>query len=92
MVMDAHTHTFYSNSCYGNINAVARVIVAMVTYILLLSYCYYADICAIAIVNYVDYLIPRKFWINVCVCIYGCYASNSYKLVYLVYILYKMIM
>ena len=37
MVMDMHIHRFYSNSCYGNIHAVARVIVAMVMYILLLS-------------------------------------------------------
>ena len=43
MVMDTHIHTFYSNSCYGNIHAVARV-VAMVTYILLLSNCFYGDI------------------------------------------------
>ena len=25
MVMDIHIHIFYSNSCYGNIHAVARV-------------------------------------------------------------------
>ena len=38
-----------------------RVIVALVTYILLLSNCFYGDISAVAILNYVDYLIPRKF-------------------------------
>ena len=61
MEMDTHIHTFSSNSCYGNIHAVARVIVAMVTYILLLSNCFYADIWAVARVNYVDCLIHRKF-------------------------------
>ena len=81
----------YSYSCYGNINAVARVIVAMVTYILLLSICCYADICAFAIVNYVDYLIPRKFWVNIYIymvakqtCIFGIHPiqndhANVYK-------------
>ena len=39
---------------------VAIVIVAMVTYILLLSIYFYGDISAVAILNYVDYLIPRK--------------------------------
>ena len=62
MVMDTHTNTFNSNSCYGNIHAVARVIAAMVTYVLVLSNCY---ICAVVIVNYVDYLISRKFRMNV---------------------------
>ena len=32
MVMDTHTHTFYRNSCYGNIHPVARVIVVMVSF------------------------------------------------------------
>ena len=61
MVMDIDIHTFYSNSCYEHKHAVARVIVAMVTYILLVSNCFYGNICVVAIVKYVDYLIPRKF-------------------------------
>ena len=31
MVTDTHIHTVYSNCCYGNIHAVARIIVAIVT-------------------------------------------------------------
>ena len=54
MVMDTNIHTVYSNSCYGNIHAVARIIVATVMYISLLSNCFYGDICVVAIVNYVD--------------------------------------
>ena len=61
MVMDTHIYTVYSNSCYGNIHAVARVIVAMVMYIPLLSNCFYGNICVFALVNYMDYLISRKF-------------------------------